>query len=453
MRVVVIGGVAAGMSAASQVKRRDPGAEVVVLERGPDISYSACGMPYNIGDRRRGSEDLVIVTPEAARTERGVDVRTRHEAVAIEVGRKSVRVRDLASGGAESDLSFDQLVIATGASASRPPLPGLDLPGVFVLRELTDGAAIKAWLAATPVREAVIVGAGYIGLEMAEALRGLGLAVTVLEKLPTVLPGWAQPIVEEARKELVRAGVQVETGISVQGVSRAGEDLLVRTDRGEVRGQLVLISVGVRPNVALAKAAGVALGETGAIATDGELRTNLPFVFAAGDCVEVKNLVTGRPVWIPLGTTANKTGKIAGANAAGGHERFGGIVGSAGFKLFEQEVARTGIDLAEAKKLGLDAVAALSHHHTRGKNYPGDRPIVTVLFAERGSGRLLGAQSIGADAVAKRIDVFATALHARMTVAQIEDLDLTYAPPFAPVYDPILIAATVARKAVEKAAT
>lgn len=453
MRVVVIGGVAAGMSAASQVKRRDPGAEVVVLERGPDISYSACGMPYNIGDRRRGPEDLVIVTPEAARTERGVDVRTRHEAVAIEVGRKSVRVRDLASGGAESDLSFDQLVIATGASASRPPLPGLDLPGVFVLRELTDGAAIKAHLATTQVREAVIVGAGYIGLEMAEALRGLGLAVTVLEKLPTVLPGWAQPIVEQARNELVRAGVRVETGISVQGVSRAGEDLLVRTDRGEVRGQLVLISVGVRPNVALAKAAGVALGETGAIATDGELRTNLPFVFAAGDCVEVKNLVTGRPVWIPLGTTANKTGKIAGANAAGGHERFGGIVGSAGFKLFEQEVARTGIDLAEAKKLGLDAVAALSHHHTRGKNYPGDRPIFTVLFAERGSGRLLGAQSIGADAVAKRIDVFATALHARMTVAQIEDLDLTYAPPFAPVYDPILIAATVTRKAVEKAAT
>lgn len=452
MRVVVIGGVAAGMSAASQVKRRLPGAEVVVLERGPDISYSACGMPYNIGDQRRAAFDLVIVTPEAARTERGVDVRTRHEVVAIEVARKIVRVRDLEKG-AESDLSWDQLVIATGASASRPPLPGLDLPGVFVLRELTDGAAIKAWLAATPVREAVIVGAGYIGLEMAEALRGLGLAVTVLEKLPTVLPGWAQPIVEEARKELVRAGVRVETGISVQGISREGADLLVRTDRGDMGAQLVLISVGVRPNVALAKAAGVALGETSAIATDDELRTNLPGVFAAGDCVEVKSLVTGRPVWIPLGTTANKTGKIAGANAAGGHERFGGIVGSAGFKLFDQEVARTGIDLSEAKKLGLDAVAALSRHHTRGKNYPGDRPIVTVLFAERGSGRLLGAQSIGADAVAKRIDVFATALHARMTVAQVEDLDLTYAPPFAPVYDPILIAATVARKAVEKAAT
>lgn len=452
MRVVVIGGVAAGMSAASQVKRRDAGAEVVVLERGPHISYSACGMPYNIGDLKRVPDDLVIVTPEIARAERGIDVRTRHEVTALDLAKKRVRVRNLTSG-AESDLTFDQLVIATGASASRPPLPGLDLPGVFVLRELTDSAAIKDHLAAVQVREAVIVGAGYIGLEMAESLRGLGLAVTVLEKLPTVLPGWAQPIVEQARKELVREGVRVETGITVQGVAREGEDLLVRTERGEVRGQLVLISVGVRPNVALAKSVGVALGESGAIATDDGMRTNLPFVFAAGDCIEVKNLVTGRPCWIPLGTTANKTGKVAGANAAGGDERFGGIVGSAGFKLFEQEVGRTGIDLAEAKRLGIDAVAALSHHHTRGKNYPGDRPILTVLFAERGTGRLLGAQSIGADAVAKRIDVFATALHARMTVAQIEDLDLTYAPPFAPVYDPILIAATVARKAVEKAAT
>jgi NADPH-dependent 2,4-dienoyl-CoA reductase/sulfur reductase-like enzyme len=449
MRVVVVGGVAAGMSAASQAKRRDPRAEVIVLERGPHISYSACGMPYNIGAPERAIEDLVIVAPAAGR-QRGVDVRIRHEVLAIDTTLHRLHVRAQGSG-TEETLAWDRLVIATGAAASRPPLPGLDLPGVFALRELSDGEAIKRHLAARAVRSAVVIGAGYIGLEMADALRGLGIEVAVLEKVGQVLPGWAPEVAAVAGQELRRHGVRVETAVSVQGVERAGDGLRVLTDRGVLGAGLVLVATGVRPNVRLAQEAGIALGETGAIHVDERMRTSAAEVFAAGDCAESYHLVTGRPAWIPLGTTANKQGKVAGANAAGGDERFPGVAGTAGFKLFDLEVARTGIDAAQAQALGLRTVSAASQHHSRGKNYPGDRPVWTVVTAERGTGRLLGAQMVGADAIAKRVDVFATALTARMTLTEVEDLDLSYAPPFAPVYDPILIAATVTRKAAERA--
>ncbi len=449
MRIVVIGGVAAGMSAASQARRRDPGCEVVVLERGHDISYSACGMPYNIGDPARGLEDLVILSAETARSARGIDVRTRHAVQAIDVSRRVVQVADLEAGGNYA-LPWDALVIASGATAIRPAVPGLDLPGVFVLRDLTDARHIKRYLADVKVSTAVVVGAGYIGIEMADVLHGLGIAVSILEKADQVLPGFAPAIVEVATHALERHGVSVQTGTSLQGVQREGDDLMVHSDRGVIRAQIVIVAVGVRPDVALAREAGIVLGASGAIAVDSAMRTSAPAVFAAGDCAEAHHLVLDRPTWVPLGTTANKQGKVAGANAAGGDEHFGGIVGSAGFKCFDLEVARTGLGAPDIASAGLDAVAAVSTHHTRASSYPGDKAITTVVYAERGSGRLLGAQMIGGEAVAKRIDVFATALHARMTLAQVEALDLTYAPPFAPVYDAILIAATVGVKALAK---
>ena len=449
MRIVVIGGVAAGMSAASQARRRDPGCEVVVLDRGHDISYSACGMPYNIGDPARGVDDLVILNAETARSERGIDVRTRHAAQALDVSRRVVQVADL-EAGSNYALTWDALVIASGATAIRPAVPGLDLAGVFVLRDLTDARHIKSYLAAVKVTTAVVVGAGYIGIEMADVLHGLGIAVSILEKADQVLPGFAPAIVDVAAHALERHGVSVQTATSLQRVQRDGADLLVHSDRGAVRAQIVIVAVGVRPDVALARQAGIALGASGAIAVDSAMRTSAPTVFAAGDCAEAHHLVLDRPSWVPLGTTANKQGKVAGANAAGGDQHFGGIVGSAGFKCFDLEVARTGLGAAEIANAGLDAVAAVSSHHTRARSYPGDKPISTVVYAERGSGRLLGAQMIGGEAVAKRIDVFATALHARMTLAQIEALDLTYAPPFAPVYAAILIAAPVGMKALAK---
>ena len=449
MRIVVIGGVAAGMSAASQARRRDPKCEVIVLHRGRDISYSACGMPYNIGDPTRALDDLVIVSAEVARGERGIDVRTRHEVVGIDIARRVVDVIDLDAASAYP-MTWDRLVLANGAEAVRPQLPGLDQEGVFVLRELEDARAIKRRLAEVKVASAVVVGAGYIGMEMADVLRGLGIVVSMLEKVDHVLPGFAPAIVEVAQRELDRRGVRVQTGVSLQSVQRDGADLIVRTDRGEARAQLVIVSVGTRPDVALARKAGVELGTSGAIAVDSAMRTSAAGVYAAGDCAEAHHLVLDRPAWIPLGTTANKQGKVAGANAAGGDERFGGVVGSAGFKLFDLEVARTGLGAAEIARTGIDAVEAVSHHHTRARSYPGDKPITTVVYAERSGGRLLGAQMIGGDAVAKRIDVFATALHARMTLSQVEALDLSYAPPFSPVYDPILIAASVGMKALAK---
>ena len=447
MRIVVIGGVAAGMSAASQAKRRNPACEVIVLERGDDISYSACGMPYNIGDPARNIDDLVILDAAQARTQRDIDVRTGHEVTALDAAGKTVTFRS--GGGAQAPtLAWDRLVIATGASAIIPKIPGLGLPGVFVLRDLTDARAIKSHLRRSLVTKAVIVGAGYIGMEMADALHELGIAVTIIEKADQALPGFAPAIVAIAQQELARCGVTVQTGTSLQAIHRLGDGLAVSTGKGELGAQIVIVAVGARASTGIAAAAGIMLGPTGAIAVDDHMRTSAPDIYAAGDCAEAQHLVLGRPVWIPLGTTANKQGKVAGANAAGGDERFGGIVGTAGFKLFQLEVARTGLggpDLA-----GFDAIAAVSHHHSRARAYPGDRPITTLVYAERGTGRLLGAQMIGGEAVAKRIDIFATALHAGMTLAQVEQLDLSYAPPFAPVYDPVLVAATVALKQLRR---
>ncbi len=451
-RIVVIGGVAAGMSAASQARRVQPSAEVIALERGRDVSYGACGMPYNIGDPARRIEDLVAISKQRFISERKIDLRTQHEARAIDTDKKKVEVFSTEEKKSY-DLPYDKLVIASGARPFRPPLAGIDLPGVFVLRELSHGAAIKAFIAERKPARAVIVGAGYIGVEMAEALRALGIKVTVLEMMDQAIPGWQPEIAALLEQELERNAVALEKQIKVGALKGApsGPGLVVETDRGAFEADLVLVSVGVRPNTELAQAAGIALGETRAIAVDDHMRTDRPDVFAAGDCAEAYHLVSKRPAYIPLGDTANKQGKVAGANAAGAGRVFRGIVGSAGFKAFELQVARTGLGMGEIQKLGLRALSALSEHQSVAHSYPGSQTITTVLFAEVPGGRLLGAQMIGRAPVAKRIDVLATALHAGMTVDEVEALDLVYAPPLAPVYDPILVAATVARKQVARA--
>ena len=449
-RIVVIGGVAAGMSAASQAKRRDTQAEVIALERGPYVSYGACGMPYNIGDSDRDMHDLVIITPSQFRHKRGIDVRVRHDVLAIDTEARRVKVHDHTEAR-DYELAYDKLVVATGASALKPPLPGIDLTGVFLLRELTDGEAIKSFIAQSGARRAVIVGAGYIGMEMAEVLTQRGLAVTILERAAQVLPGFEPVIADIVADALARHGVQVMTGVGVTGIQRDDDQLTVHTDKKSVAADLVLVAVGVRPNVTLAGSAGIALGTTGAIAVDDHQRTNVAHVYAAGDCAEAYHRVLQQPVYIPLGTTANKQGKVAGANAAGGDQTFAGIVGSAAFKVFDLEVARTGVGAAEIQQHGLEVISAVSHHSSRGHHYVGAAKITTVMFAARASGKLVGAQMVGADTVAKRMDVLATALHAGMNLTQIEGLDLSYAPPFAPVYDPILIAAGVTRKALARA--
>jgi NADPH-dependent 2,4-dienoyl-CoA reductase/sulfur reductase-like enzyme len=287
-------------------------------------------------------------------------------------------------------------------------------------------------------------------MEMAEALRTRGLDVVVLEKLGQVVPGFDPALARLIEEDLVKNSVRVETRVGLTGIERTAGELAVRTDRGTFPADLVLVSVGVRPNVALASVAGIRLGPTGAISVDDRMRTSAPDVFAAGDCAEATNLVTGAPAWVPLGTTANKQGKVAGANAAGADERFGGIVGTAAFKVFDLEVGRTGLGASEIDRHGMAAAASLSTHRSRGHAYPGSTSIVTALFTDRQTGRLLGAQMVGREGVAGRINVLATAIHAGMTVTQIESLDLAYAPPLAPVYDPVLVAAGVARKELRR---
>ncbi|MFO0695204.1 MAG: FAD-dependent oxidoreductase [Polyangiales bacterium] len=447
LRIVVIGGVAAGTSAASQAKRRRPEARVTLVERGAHVSYGACGIPYNLEDPSRSMDDLVVVSAQTFRSERGIDVRLRTEAVAIDTDAKLVRLRDLATSE-ESELPYDKLVIATGAAPVKLPIPGMDLPGVHHLRELEDGCALKERLATGNVRRAAIIGAGYIGMEVAEAFRFRGLEVVVLEKTDQVVPGFEREIATRVAEEARANGVRLELGIDVHGLEKRGDTLVCRTDRGEIEADLVLVSVGVRPNVALAKAAGIQLGPTGAIAVDDRQRTSVPDVFAAGDCCEAFHRLTGMPAYVPLGTTANKQGKVAGANAVGGDVRFAGIVGTAGFKVFDLEVARTGLGAGEIARLGRRVSRSTSTQSSRGHAYPGGAPVTSVLFVDPETHTILGAQMVGHAAVAKRIDVFATAILAGLTVEEVEDLDLSYAPPFAPVYDPILIAANVATKAV-----
>ncbi len=448
-RVVVVGGVAAGMSAASQVRRRAPSARVVVFERGPHISYGACGMPYNIADPDRELDDLVVLSPEQARQERGIELHLGTTAVGLDLDRGVLTVHEQAAA-AERHEPFDALVIATGARAVRPPIEGGDLPGVYVLRELTDGAALKARVDAG-ARRAVIVGGGYIGLEMAHVLTERGIAVSVVEKMPQLLPGWHADTVHQVNRALEARGVAVHVGAAVRAVEagNAAAALTVVTDEGPLPADLVLLAVGIRPNVDLAVGAGITIGSSGAIWVSQQQQTSHPAVWAAGDCAEAYHRVLRRNAWVPLGTTANKQGRVAGANVAGAKERFRGIVGTAGFVTFDLEVARTGLGLDQARDEGFEPVSVTIKQQSRAHSFPGGGPVQVHLVADGPTGILLGAEITGpAGAGALRVNVIAAALAAHHTVADLQGYDLVYAPPFAPVWDPLLVAANQLSKKV-----
>ncbi len=440
-RTIVVGGVAAGMSAASQIRRRRPETKVTVFERGNYISYGACGMPYNIEDPDRSIEDLVVLSAEEARSQRGIDLRLRHEVTGIDLDRGAVTVTDI-DNDQELDEPFDALVLATGGRAVRLPLPGFDLPGVEVLRELGDGAAIKKILEDEP-RKAVIVGAGYIGMEMAHVFTVRGLEVTVLEKLPQLLPGWHEETVAVVEETLTGHGVDFHTGVTVEG-AEAGPDgrvAAVSTDGGRYDADLVLVAAGVRPNVELAASSGLRIGDTGAIWVNQYQQTSHEAVWSAGDCAEAYHRILRRNVWIPLGTTANKQERIAGANVLRVGQRFRGIVGTAGFVVFDLEVARSGIGEEEAAAEGFDPVAVSIRQSSRAHGYPDGVPIQVHLVADRETGLLLGGELVGREGAALRVDILAAALAGHMTVADLQNFDLVYAPPFAPVWDPLLVAA------------
>ncbi|GGK32393.1 NADH oxidase [Deinococcus malanensis] len=436
---MIVGGVAAGMTAASRARRQDPDAQVVVFERGEWISYGACGLPYVLGGAVKDFDALVARTPAQMRA-RGVGIRLGHEVTGIDATAATVTVHERASGRTLTE-PYDRLLLATGVAALRPDWAQSDLSGVHLLREIPDGQAIEATLKGA--RRACVVGAGYIGIEMAEALRARGLSVVLMEKAPEVAGRMLDPDYQRlVRAELERRGVDVRCNTDVVRLTgRDGRVTGVQTEHGLVRADVVIVAVGVRPRTELAGGAGVRLGKSGAVAVNARQETSVPGIFSAGDNTECIHRVTRRKVHIPLALSANRMGRIAGVNMAGGDARFPGVVGTGIFKVFELGAARTGLTQTDADSLGLDAVSVDVKSTDHAGYYRGAQPIHVRLTGERGSGRLLGAQLVGCGDSVKRVDVVAALLHRRASVLDLFEADLAYAPPFSGVWDVLLVAA------------
>jgi NADPH-dependent 2,4-dienoyl-CoA reductase/sulfur reductase-like enzyme len=442
-RLAIVGGDAAGMSAASIARRRDPDIEIVAFERGPYTSYSACGIPFYVGGLVDEADRLISRSPEQHRAS-GIDVHTRCEVVAIDLGGRRLTVRTAA--GEESEEPFDQLVVATGAEAVPPPIPGAE--AIEPSRTVDAGERLRAALERGG-RSAVVIGAGYIGLEMAEALVDRGLRVTMIERAPQVMATLDADMAGHVQDAAEGFGVRVVLGASVEEIvlDEAGAPVAVRTADESIDADHVVVGTGARPAVELAAAAGLKVGDSGALRVDdGQRCPGHDGVFAAGDCAESHHRVLDRAVNIQLGTHANKQGRIAGVNATGGDERFPGVIGTAMSKICRYEVARTGIGEREAADAGIEVVTATIKDRTRAGYYPGAGPIWVKFVAEPGSGRLLGGQIVGVEGAAKRIDVLAVAVWTGLPVQELALLDLSYAPPFSGVYDPLLIAARATAK-------
>ncbi|WP_448639132.1 FAD-dependent oxidoreductase [Geodermatophilus sp. URMC 63] len=448
--LVVIGGDAAGGSAASQAKKRQPDLDVVLFERGRATSYSACGIPYWIAGTVEREAQLVARTPEQHRAA-GLDVRMRTEVVGIDTDKGVVHWHDLETG-AEGTEPYDDLVYATGSVPMRPPVEGIDAHGVYGVQVLDDGLALRAELDSGRVQRVVVVGGGYIGLEIAEACRMRGLDVTVVD-LSAQPVGTFDPDVGAVIAEAVRCeGIELvlSDGVAAIDVGPDGRARAVVTQSGrELPADLVVLGLGVRPNVRLAREAGIPLGTSGGVAVDQRMRTQVPGVWSAGDCVESVHRLSKQRVVVALGTHANKQGRVAGINIGGGYATFPGVIGTAITKICATEAARTGLSEAEAEAAGYAYVTAAVDSTTKAGYFPGASPIRVKMIAERRSGRLLGAQVVGREGAAKRVDALAIAIWNEMTVDEVLSLDLSYAPPFAPVWDPVLIAARKAFEAVE----
>ena len=457
---VIIGGDAAGMSAASKIMRAQPNAQLIVFERSEHISYSACGMPYWIGGVVDSDRKLMVMTPEIARKKRGIDVRIHHEAIAIDPVAHLVHVTNHATGETFAQ-PYAKLCIATGARALVPPIPGVDLPGVFTLRALSDAQRIHAYMDAHELKSAAVIGGGYIGLEMAEALHDRGLEVHLVEMLPDIMPNFDVDMVKTVTEHLQEKGVHLYLGTQVTAINAHDNRLIIQTNKtignndasdAVIDADLVLISVGVRPNSDIAAAAGLQLDAGSAIQIDRQLRTSAPDIFAAGDCAVHHHLVLGKNVWIPLATSANKGGRIAGENMLGGAAVLPGILGTAIVKVFDYTMAITGLTEREARGSGLfgeggEFVGTTTiEAKDRTGYWPGVAMISIKLVFDKRGGRVLGCQMVGKDGVNKRIDIVATAITAKMTLEDITMLDLSYAPPYSTAHDPIQVCASVAQR-------
>jgi NADPH-dependent 2,4-dienoyl-CoA reductase/sulfur reductase-like enzyme len=446
MRFLIIGGDAAGMSAASRVRRKRPDIDVTVLEMTRDVSYSACGMPYNIADGQRSIEELVVRQASVFRDKLGVDLRLGHRAEAID--REAKLVRGSEASGQGFDCGYDKLLIATGASPHIPNIPGLDAPGVMALKNLEQGRAIKEYLASRPVKRAVILGMGYIALEMAEALRARGLEVAMVKPRPELLPWMDRQLASTVYDELQAKRVEVHAGCEVQEIRQAGGSYEAVCSDRVLSADMLLVATGVRPNSRLAEEAGLELGPAGSIAVDRSMRTSDPDILSAGDCADAFHLVSGQRTWVPLALRANRSGRAAADAVAGQPVELPGVAGTAVFKTFELQVARTGLSLDEAAQCGFDPRGRVISAPSRAHAHPGSSTIQVFLLADAASGRLLGAQMVGREGVAHRINAVAVALQAGMSLAEFAQADLAYAPPFGPVWDPLLTAANQLLKAL-----
>ena len=437
-RLVVIGGVAAGMSAASRARRINPQLEIIVLEKGETVSYGTCGLAHLVSGMVKNEEDLIVYTPDYFRTQRGIDVRTGCEVTEIVPAKREVMVR---SGGATQALKYDKLVIAAGA-APTVNIPGAKGPRVFTCNDMAGALELRNFLLVRRPERGVVIGGGYIGLEVAEALRAHKVDVTLLERGSTLLEGLEPEIEEWMSERLASHEVKYLLRSPVSGIetSHSGPASVLYGEKKAHLADVVVLATGVQPRATLAAAADVELGATGGIRTDDRQQTNISGIYAAGDCTEVTHLVTGGPAYVPLGTTANKQGRVAGENAAGGNARFPGVVGTLVAKVFELEVGKTGLSYEAARAAGFQAETVTITSPSQAKYLIG-KPLRATLTADRASGRLLGGQLAGEEGAARRVDVVAAALTARMTLDDFVHLDLGYAPPYGPVYDPLLVAA------------
>ncbi len=451
-RIVVIGGVAAGLSAASKARRLSSDIEILVFEKSGYISYGACGLPYLISDLIKSPEGLVSHDSKFFKEERDINVFLYHEVVAIYPAKQSVLVKNLQTG-AENEYQYDKLMIATGARTFVPQIKGIEIKGIFTINTLQDGIETKDFIRKNVPIKALIVGAGHIGMEMAEALVIAGMDVTIAARGPDILGTMDEEITKIVEEGLRRNNVMLLKSTSVREfISKNGyvrEAILENSE--SINADIVIVCIGMRPNSEIAKEAGIEIDHTGAINVNQRMETNIPGIYSAGDCAMAYHQVLERQVYIPLGTTALKQGKVAGENMVGGNASFKGIVGTSVLKVFDLEVARTGLSGIDAQIEGFNFISNVVEQNSRAHYYPGGSKIRIKLIAEMNTGRILGAEMVGREGISKRIDVFATAIAAKMTVEDIGDLDLSYAPPFAPVWDPILIAANDLKKKINEA--
>lgn len=440
-KLVVIGGDAAGMSAASKVRRAQADREIVVFERGKHTSYAACGMPYYIAGQVRASDQLIARKPEVFREKQNIDVRTHHEVIKIDVESKKVEVRDILQDSTFRE-SYDELLIATGASPIRPDFEGIGSDGIFGLSTLQTGIDVFEYIEKHSPKKAVIVGGGYIGIEMAEALLELDMKVTLFDMAPQVMTTMDKDMADLIAEYMKESGVKLYLNEKLDRFeSENGMVTSVITDQREEEADLVILGMGVKPNAELTKGTSIETGVKGAIKVNKKLQTSVPGIWAAGDCAESFHLVKKDQTWIALGTVANKHGLVAGINLSGGDIEFPGVCGTAITKFQDLEISRTGLSEKELEESDIKYIIAKIESRTRSGYYPGSDKITVKLISDEKSGKILGGQIVGFAGAAKRIDTVVTAITAGMTAQNIVDLDLSYAPPFSPVWDPVQTAA------------